>query len=319
MNREATPRFVPPELATLVDAAPTGNDWVFEIKYDGYRLEAIVHTGRVQLLTRRGNDWTSRFPRLAEALGRLGIGVATLDGEVVVLDRSGRSRFALLQQSLDAAHDQDLTFFVFDLLNLDGVDLRPLPLGERRAKLERLFRQKKISARGPVRLGQRLDGDGKTLLRAACKLGLEGIIAKRLEAPYTSRRTSDWVKIKCNNRQEFVVIGFTPPAGTRAGLGSLLLAVHEDGVLRYAGRVGTGFSETTLRDLRRKLAAIETDVMPLSTRPAGIPRMTQWVRPKLVAEVAFTEWTDDGLLRHPAFHGLRDDKPAGTVRRERPR
>jgi bifunctional non-homologous end joining protein LigD len=317
VNRESAPQFVPPELCTLVDAPPAGDEWIYEVKYDGYRLEAIVTDRDVRLLTRRGNDWTDRFPGLARSISKLRLGSATLDGEVVVLDRSGRSRFTLLQQSLDAARDQDLTYFVFDLLRAGGADLRSLPLRDRRTKLEQLFRKSKVAATGAVRLGQRLDGEGKVLLRAACKLGLEGIIGKRNGAPYASRRTSDWVKVKCSNRQEFVVIGFTPPGGARVGLGSLLLGVHEQGELRYAGRVGSGFNGAILRELRRRLRLLETPKMPLATRPAGVPGTAQWVKPRLVAEVSFTEWTNDGRLRHPVFQGIREDKPATNVRRER--
>jgi bifunctional non-homologous end joining protein LigD len=309
-------KFVPPQLATLVDAAPVGPEWVFEIKYDGYRLEALVEGGQARLLTRRGNDWTNRFPDVAERLARLPVKSATLDGEVVALDPSGRSLFSLLQQSLDARHPQDLTYFAFDLLQLDGKDLRSLPLGARRKELERLLRQARATTRGPIRLGQRLTGAGPELLRAACRLGLEGIIAKRADARYSSTRAATWVKVKCGRRQEFVVIGFTPPKGARAGLGSLLLAVHADGKLHYAGRVGSGFADESLRELSVRLRRLERRDSPLAERPAGIPGVAHWVEPRMVVEVSFTEWTTDGRLRHPVFQGVREDKPASEVRRE---
>ena len=309
-------KFIPPQLATLVDSAPLGPEWVFEIKYDGYRLEVLVEAGRVRLLTRRGNDWTSRFPDLAERFARLPVKSATLDGEVVALDPSGRSLFSLLQQSLDARRPQDLTFFAFDLLHLDGNDLRSLPLTERRKQLERLLRQARATTRGPIRLGQRLSGQGPELLRAACGLGLEGIIAKRSEALYSSTRAATWVKVKCGHRQEFVVIGFTPPKGARAGLGSLLLAVHNRGELRYAGRVGSGFPDESLRELSAQLRRLQRPDSPLGERPTGIPGVAHWVEPRMVVEVSFTEWTSDGRLRHPVFQGVREDRPASEVRRE---
>lgn len=309
-------KFIPPQLATLVDSAPTGPEWVFEIKYDGYRLEALIEAGRVRLFTRRGNDWTARFPDLGKQLARLPVKSATLDGEVVALDASGRSLFSLLQQSLDARRPQDLTFFAFDLLQLDGKDLRSLPLTERHRALTQLLRTARATTKGPVRLGQRLTGDGRELLRAACQLGLEGIIAKRIDAPYSSTRGTAWVKVKCGHRQEFVVIGFTPPKGARTGLGSLLLAVHDKGELRYAGRVGSGIPDEGLRKLSERLRRLERPGSPLGLRPTGIPGVAHWVEPQLVVEVSFTEWTTDGRLRHPVFQGVREDKPSNEVRRE---
>ena len=309
-------KFIPPQLATLVDSAPAGPEWVFEIKYDGYRLEAQVDAGRVRLLTRRGNDWTTKFPGLAARLAGFPVKSAILDGEVVALDPSGRSLFSLLQQSLDARRPQDLTFFAFDLLQLDGTDLRSLPLTERHRRLTQLLRAARATTKGSVRLGQRLVGDGSELLRAACGLGLEGIIAKRSDAPYSSTRGPAWVKVKCGHRQEFVVIGFTPPKGARAGLGSLLLAVNDDGKLRYAGRVGSGIPDEILRELSAGLRRLERPDSPLGQKPTGIPGVIHWVEPRMVVEVSFTEWTTDGRLRHPVFQGVREDKPASEVRRE---
>ena len=316
VSARARQRFLAPQLATLVDAAPTGEQWVFEVKYDGYRIEALVHDGTVRLLTRRGKDWTRRFPAIAKRLARLPVRSATLDGELVALDRSGRSRFALLQQSLDAGSDQRLTFFAFDLLQVNGEDLRALALDERRVRLQRLLRRGGTIRSGGVRLGQRLRGDGTVLLRAACRRGLEGIIAKQRDAPYRGRRTRAWVKVKCGQRQELIVVGFTPPKGSRIGIGSLLLGVHERGKLRYAGRVGTGMDDAMLHRLRHRLGRIAREASPLATTPTGLPAAVQWVRPQTVVEVSFTEWTRDGRLRHPVFQGVREDKPATAVRRE---
>ena len=312
------PRFIPPQLATLVDAPPSGPDWAYEIKYDGYRLEALIDNGEVRLFTRRGNDWTDRFAGIAARLARFPVKSAILDGEVVVLDPAGRSVFALLQRSLEGSQSQDHTFFIFDLLQLDGTDWRMEPLAARRKRLEQLLRSARATTQSAVRLGQRLEGDGSALLRAACGMGLEGIIAKRTDAAYSSTRARSWVKIKCGHRQEFVVVGFTPPKGSRTGIGALLLAVHENGALRYAGRVGSGIPDDLLRDLALQLNRLEIREAPLPALPAGLPGSIRWVRPTMVVEVSFGEWTTDGLLRHPVFVGVRVDKPAGDVRREAP-
>jgi len=280
------PRFVPPQLATLVDRMPIGAGWTFEVKYDGYRLEAIAKGSEVSLLTRRGNDWTARFPAIAGWLGTLKVKDAVLDGEVVVLDAAGRSVFSLLQQSLEGEHHASPTYFAFDLLHLDGRDLKALSLAERRVRLARLLRRLRGAARTGIRLGQRLPGEGAPLLEAACRLGLEGVVAKRLDAPHASGRGRDWVKVKCGRRQEFAVIGFTPPRGSRAGIRSLLLGVYQRNTLRYAGRVGSGFDTDTLRSLKARLQRITRREPPLRPPPAGLPRGTVWVRPQLVVEVA---------------------------------
>ena len=311
--------FVPPQLATLVDQVPTGEGWTFEIKYDGYRLEALLRGGKVRLLTRRGNDWTARFPAIARRVAELPVTSAILDGELVVLDQSGRSTFNRLQQSLDAGEDQDLTFFVFDLLEVDGKDLRDLPLAERRAQLDKLLARARATTKGRVRLGQRMSGAPAALLTAACNLGLEGIIGKRTDARYTSGRHRDWVKVKCGHRQEFIVVGFTPPRNSRVGLGSLLLAVNDGKQLRYAGRVGSGFPDELLRDLLGRLTRLGRKTNPLPSRPALLPAGVRWVQPRMVVEVAFTEWTTDGALRHPVFQGIREDKQASEVIREEPK
>lgn len=312
-------RFIPPQLATLVDTVPTGAGWTFEVKYDGYRLEAIIDDGKARLLTRRGNDWTPKFDAIAGRLEKLPVASAILDGEVVVLDDAGRSMFYLLRDGLDGSGAQDLVYFAFDLLALNGEDVRTFPLSARRELLERILRKGRATTRGAVRLGQKLDGSGSALIKAACRIGLEGVIGKQVDAPYRSGRGRSWIKVKCGKRQEFVIVGFTPPQGSRAGLGSLLLAVYERGKLRYAGRVGSGFDDALLRALLKQLSAIERDAPPLPARPLGIPVQTRWVAPSLVAEVSFTEWTPDGLLRHPVFQGLRTDKPAREIRRERAR
>ena len=319
MKRPAKPRFLPTQLATLVDVVPTGAEWAFEVKYDGYRIEALIHDRKARLLTRHGKDWTRRFPAVAERLSRLPVESATLDGELVALDQAGDSKFSLLQQSLDAERPQRLTYFVFDLLQVDGENLRSRSLDERRRRLELLLRRAGATRSGAVRIGRRLRGTGSALLRAACRRGLEGIIAKQRDAPYRGRRNRAWVKIKCGQRQELIVIGFTPPKGSRIGVGSLLLGVYQNGMLRYAGRVGSGMDDAMLRRLRRRLVHIARVTSPLNAMPTGVPAAACWVQPRMVVEVSFTEWTRTGRLRHPVFQGLRDDKAPREVHRERAR
>jgi bifunctional non-homologous end joining protein LigD len=313
--------FVSPQLASLVTEAPTGEGWAFELKYDGYRMQGALRNGKAALLTRRGLDWSHRFAAVTEAVAKLKAKSAVVDGEVVVVDRDGRSSFRGLQQYLHNGSHSGLVFFVFDLLSLEGEDLRDLPFAERRAALKRLLgRPAKSSV---VRLSEILPGDGERLLRATCGAGFEGVIGKRLDAPYTSGRSRTWVKVKCEHRQEFVVVGYTLPRRSRAGVGALLLAVHEAKgrkALRYAGAVGTGFSDAVLRALRDALDTMRVDEPPFpgGEVPALAPRDARWVRPRILAEVAFTEWTADGLLRHPSFQGLREDKAPRDIIQEAP-
>ena len=316
---EGPAEFIPPQLATLVDTAPAGNDWVHEVKFDGYRLEGIKHDGRVRLLTRTGLDWTGRFPGIAAALARLPARRVILDGEAVALLPDGRSSFQALQQRLSSDPPGETIYFAFDLLKLDGEDLRRLPLAERKARLARLLRPATRRRGAVVRYSEHSAGDVKKALARACRQGLEGLIAKRRDVPYQSGRNRWWLKVKCQRRQEFVVIGYTDPKGRRSGVGALLLGVRDDdGTLRYTGRVGTGMDASTLESLKRALGPLERKT-PAAGR--GMPRSgagMHWVEPKLVVEVTFTEWTDDGVLRHPAFIGLREDKSPREVRREEP-
>ena len=308
------PAWVAPQLATLVSGPPPGDDWVHEIKLDGYRILLRVERGRVKLLTRNRQDWTARFAAVAEAAAALPVKEALLDGEIVALDRAGVSSFQALQQADQLETGRTLVYVAFDLLFLDGSDLRPLPLVERKARLARLLKGR----RGRLRYSEHFDLPGRRVFDRACRLGLEGIIAKQKNAPYTSGRGQGWLKVKCVARQELVIGGYTDPDGARAEFGSLLLGVHDrDGRLVYAGRVGTGFDHATLKDLGARLRKLERRASPFSAdgpRPPG--RGAHWVKPELVAEVAFTEWTRDGLLRHPAFQGLREDKPAAQIVRE---
>ncbi|HSS27580.1 MAG TPA: DNA ligase D [Usitatibacter sp.] len=302
-----------PQLATLVDSPPAGKGWIYEVKFDGYRVLARIEGDDVRLFTRNGNNWTSRMKALAAEVARLGIDGAWLDGEIVVLDEHGNPSFQLLQNAFDAAKTRDIVYFVFDAPFLDGHDLRRLPLTQRRALLAKAF--EKVDS-PLVRFSESFEIDGRELLESACKRGLEGVIGKRADAIYTSTRSPTWIKLKCTKRQEFVIVGYTDPKGSRTGFGSLLLAVHEkSGALLYAGNVGTGFDDASLAALKSKLAALETDKMPLAERPKDVK--AHWVRPKLVAEVSFGEWTGDGRIRHPVFQGLRSDKDPDVITREK--
>lgn len=307
-----------PQLPTLVERAPAGDDWLHEIKLDGYRLLAFVQGGKARLVTRRGQDWTARFRPLADALvAAVSAGEAVLDGEAVALQPDGTTSFAALQQALSDKRPERLHLYLFDLLHLDGWDLRESPLAERKALLRRLLPP---AVEGVVRYSGHVEGQGEAFHRQACRHRLEGVVSKRADARYRPGRNRDWLKTKCQERQELVIGGFTEPSGSRQGLGSLVLGVFEGGRLVYAGRCGTGFTAEVLADLRARLDRLERKTPPFADRPTGADaRGVHWVTPKLVCEVEFTEWTADGRLRHPSFQGLREDKDPEEVTRERPR
>lgn len=308
---------IAPELATLVDDVPTRGEWVYEIKYDGYRAIATLDHGKVRMASRNGKDWTKAFQPIADALAHVRAETAVFDGEVAYVMEDGRTDFQMLQNALHegAKRDGRLVYFVFDLLHLDGEDLRDLTLLERKDKLRTILAGEKP----PLMMGDHVASSGQAFFDQVCKLGLEGIIAKRADAPYRSGRGKDWVKVKCQQRQELVIVGFTAPKGSRSGIGALLLGVQDEkskkAKLRYAGKVGTGFTQKSLDDLTKRLSKMVVGEPPVE----GAPRMKDatWVRPELVCQVRFTEWTRDGSLRHPAFEGLREDKPASKVTREK--
>ena len=308
------PAELEPELATLVDTPPaTPQDWLFEVKYDGYRLLARIDGGDITLHTRNRNDWTHKLEPLRAALARAKLPDGWYDGEIVVHNEEGRPDFGLLQQAFDGKRTKDIVYFLFDAPYLDGEDLRGLPFEERRARLKSALE----GVRGDtLRLSAELAAPPEEVLAAACKLGLEGVIGKRRDSTYTERRSRDWIKLKCAQRQEFVIGGYTDPQGSRTGIGSLLLGVYgKDGSLHYAGNVGTGFNDQTLRELADKLKRLKSDENPFSASKA-IARKAHWVKPALVAEVSFGEWTRGGSVRHAVFQGLRKDKEAGEIRRE---
>ncbi len=312
----APPRFVPPQLATLVDHPPAGDQWLHEIKYDGYRIACRIAGGKATMLTRGGLDWTAKFAALAGHAARLPVDTALIDGEVVVLNENGVSSFSALQQALSEGDGGAQTYFAFDLLHLDGEDLTSRPLEDRKAALRGLFAD--IPPEGPLRYSEHYAGRGADFFRHACRMALEGTVSKRRDRPYVSGRSRDWQKSKCVLRQEFVIGGFLPSPAAGRALRSLAIGYRRDDKLVYAGRVGTGFSGAVADDLREKLDARTVKTSPFESVPRAAARDVRWVRPDLVCEVAFAAWTADGMVRHAAFQGLREDKEAAEVTREQP-
>ncbi len=309
----ALPAFVKPCLATLAEKAPDSGNWIHEIKFDGYRLQARLEDGKVVLLTRNGLDWTGKFPGIAKAVAALKADRALIDGELVVDDPDGVSSFSLLQQELTSGRPDRLVFYAFDLMHLDGVDMRPLPLLKRKDALARLLNRTPTIA--TIRLSESIDESGSVLLKHACRMHLEGIVSKRSDAPYRSGRGHDWIKTKCTDRQEFVIAGFVPASNDARAVGALVLGVFDKGKLRYAGRTGTGFTHASASELYRKLYGLKRDrtsfaALPSEERGTCSP---VWIEPALVAEVDFHGWTHGGRVRHASFQGLREDKAAGDV------
>jgi len=313
--RAALPRFVTPCLATLVDKAPEDKRWEHETKFDGYRIQARLDRGKVKLLTRKGFDWTARFPSVAHDVARLRARTALVDGEVVVEDSKGISRFSLLQQDLSSGRHGRMVLYVFDLMHLDGADLKRLPLSARKAALARLMRH---GHGRHLRLSRPLRCPGPALLRQACKMGLEGIMSKVADSPYRSGRGRDWVKTKCSDRQELVVAGFAPSTADAHAVGALVLAFYARGKLHYAGRVGTGFTRETARALYRRFMARARKTPPFKPVPKEESgrRKPVWVEPTTVVEVDFHGWTHGERVRQASFQGVRQDKAARDVVRE---
>ena len=319
-KRAALPQFITPQLATLVTEPPRasprrgageGGEWIYEVKHDGYRMLARLTRRDARLFTRSGKDWTEKLPHLVRELKRLELAESWLDGEIVVLREDGRASFQRLQNAFESGRDAEIVYYVFDAPFLEGEDLRALPLAERK---ERLKRRLRVSS--AVRFSEHLEGEAGEVLEKACRLGLEGLIGKRRDAVYVSGRTKTWIKLKCRPRQDFVIVGSTPPGGSRTGFGALLLGYYDAKMkLRYAGKVGSGFDERLLSQLTKKLAALKRPDSPLADPPRE--RGVRWVKPQLVCEVAYTERTDEGILRQASFMGLREDIAAKSVGQER--
>ena len=323
MTAAALLQWIRPQLTELVDAAPEGEKWLHEIKFDGYRMHARLDRGAVKLLTRTGLDWTHKYPAIAAAVSSLTARQAYLDGELCGVFPDGITSFSMIQAASDAGNAAGLVFFVFDLLHLDGDNVAARPLIERKTRLAALL--SKIAP--PLHYSDYHRGQGPAFYEQACKLSLEGIVSKRADAPYAPGNRGLWLKVKCLYREEFVVVGWTDPEGRRPFLGALLLAYYDpDGRLIYAGRAGTGINTGELERLWRRLQPLSVSKMPLDVPPPRTSRFgsplvlsrVHWVRPELVAEVKFLTWTDDNLLRQVVYQGLREDKPAAEVRRPVP-
>jgi len=312
------PAFTPPQLATLVDEVPAGNGWLHEIKFDGYRALIAVAGAKVRVFTRNGLDWTDKFAPLVRAVAALDLPPALIDGEITAPDAQGNPSFSALQAELKRGHGEQgaetrLDFHAFDLLRLNGEDLSALPNIERKERLEALL----AAAKPPIHVADHVIGAGERLFRSMCEAGLEGIISKRIEAPYRGVRTRNWVKVKCTRRQEFVIVGWTKSTARGRPFASLLLAQRDGGKLVYKGKIGTGFDSDTLADLAGRMAGLARD-RPAVEVPRAEARGAHWIAPRLVAEAAFTEMTAEGRVRHGSFVGLRSDKKASEVKPERP-
>jgi bifunctional non-homologous end joining protein LigD len=316
--RKATmPEFVSPQLATLVKEPPDDDQWLHELKFDGYRMICHLHRGTARFWSRNQKDWTEKFPNIAKAMKAFPATTAIVDGEVVIVDKAGRSSFQLLQQSMGKGGSAGFIFQIFDLIYLEGYNLMRTPLKERKELLEELLSA--VDTKGPLRYSEHIEGSGKEFFKQACKHGIEGVVSKLADSFYESTRNRNWQKAKCIKRQEFVIAGYTPSKKGFPGFGSLVLGVYDKGKLIYAGRVGTGFSIKERLELQKKLDGMTRSKMPLAAIPKdpGL-RQAHWAKPQLVAEVEFTEWTADDIIRHPSFKGLRQDKKATEVVREEP-
>ncbi|MGY1917700.1 DNA ligase D [Pseudomonas tolaasii] len=312
----ALPEHFSPQLATLVDQAPEG-DWHYEIKFDGYRMLARIQGGEVRLFTRNGHDWTERLPRQVKALQALKLKDSWLDGEVVSLNGDGLPDFQALQNAFDIGRSLDIVYYLFDAPFLDGQDQRKAPVEERRAALKSALSGSRSKL---LRFSEAFVANQRDIFESACDLALEGVIGKRAGSPYASTRNADWIKLKCRLRQEFVIVGYTFPKGSRSGFGALLLAVNDDSGLVYAGRVGTGFDQASLDTIYAQLKPLERKTSPLE-KPltSAQTRGVHWVEPHLVGEAHFAEWTREGVVRQASFIALRTDKAVAQIIHEQPR
>lgn len=313
-KKAALPATFKPQLATLVDAPPPDREeWLFEIKFDGYRLLTRIDGRGVKCFTRNGHDWTHKLEPLVKALKAAKLPPGWYDGEIVVNGERGVPDFQALQNAFDSERTSGIVYYLFDAPYLDGRDLREVAVEERKELLRAALARNRSDA---IRFSEEFGDDVESVVASACKIGLEGVIGKRRGSGYVQKRSAQWIKLKCGRRQEFVIGGYTPPAGSRKAFGSLLLGIHgKDGKLHYAGNVGTGFSEKTLEELKEKMDALPADKSPFAGKTEN-DRRAHWIRPQLVAEVAFGEWTREDRIRHSVFHGLRSDKKPAAITRE---
>ncbi|HEY6121052.1 MAG TPA: non-homologous end-joining DNA ligase, partial [Pyrinomonadaceae bacterium] len=310
------PQFISPQLATLVKEPPSSDEWLHELKFDGYRMLCRIDHGRVTFWSRNGKDWTEKFRNVVEAVKSLKASSAMIDGEIVIVDAQGRSSFQKLQRAMGKATTTGFAYEVFDLVYLDGFSLAQTPLKHRKEVLKDLVSS---NTQGIIRYSEHINGSGEEFFKHACEYGIEGIVSKLANSHYESTRNRNWLKVKCAKQQEFVIVGYTPSSKGLPGFGSLVLSIYEKGKLIYAGRVGTGFTFKQRTDLKKQLDKFVRATSPLTVTPKepGL-RETRWTEPKMIAEVAFTEWTSDGSIRHPSFQGLREDKKPKDVVREEP-
>ena len=315
-RKMSMPEFVPPQLATLTDKPPSGEEWFHELKFDGYRLLCHIEGRQVRFWTRNRKDWTLKFASVGKAVKALPLKSAILDGEIVALDPSGRASFQRLQNSINKGGGSGLIFHIFDLIYIEGFNLTHCPLRERKRVLAALLAP--LGDTGLLRYSDHIEGNGAPFFKEACKHGLEGIVSKHADSVYESTRSRNWLKIKCIRRQEFVIAGYTL-SDKGLPFSSLVLGVYEKGKLIYAGRVGTGFSNKLRADLKKMLDRIARPTKPFAEIPRDPDlRRAIWAEPKLVGEVEFSEWTHDNVIRHPSFQGMREDKSPKDVIREEP-
>jgi bifunctional non-homologous end joining protein LigD len=309
-RRQASlPKSIDVQLAVLAKEAPEGDDNLHEAKFDGYRMLARVENGKTQFITRNDINWTHRFPELAHAIRAFSPSDTVFDGEIVSLSNAGISSFSALQEALSGEKTGDLVYYAVDLLFHEGQDLRQLPLEERKKRLAEVL----VDAPPTIRLSKHVVGGGPGFFKKACGLKLEGIVSKRRTSTYAGDRNPNWLKVKCVNTEEFIIIGYTDPQRSRVGFGALLVGYYTpEGEIRYAGKVGTGYSREFLESFRCRLDQI-TQEKPTAALPKGVRVKPHWVKPRYLAQVNFTEWTRDGILRHPSFLGLREDKDPREV------
>ncbi len=315
-KKTTMPKTYKPQLATLVQSAPQENEWVHEIKFDGYRILAFVENASVRLQTRNGKNWTKKFSRVADSLKNMPIKTAILDGEIVLVKEDGTTDFQALQNVLKGNDSGTMVYYLFDLPYCSGYDLSSTPLLERKKKLRSLVQELGSST---IRYSDHMTGKGPDMYQHACRYALEGIISKHTKSSYQQKRSRSWVKVKCLKRQEFVIGGYTEPSGSRKGIGALLIGYYDNNELMYAGKVDTGFNSSTLKKLHKRLQAKERKTAPFSNPPSGSEaRNVHWVTPSSIAEIEFSQWTRDNRLRQPVFHGLREDTEPKNVIREKP-